>query len=77
MGTRMRAATSGRPSKGDRDVMTTRLPRQLADLIRQRAEDNDLSYSEEIANAVAATFGQAPVAVGRPQRQQDQMPLIA
>ena len=48
--------------------MTTRLPKSLSDAVRQRAEENDLSFSDEIANAVAAAFNHPPVAV--PAEQQ-------
>ena len=65
---------AGRPSKGDRVIMTTRLPKPLADAVRQRAEEDDLSFSEVVANAVAASFGQPPVAVPGPS---DQMRLTA
>lgn len=51
----------GRPSKGARVVMTTRLPTDLAAAVRQRAEDNDSAFSDEIANAVAAYLGFPPV----------------
>jgi len=41
--------------------MTTRLPTDLAAAVRQRAEDNDSAFSDEIANAVAAYLGFPPV----------------
>ena len=60
---RGRTPGSGRRSKGDRDVMTTRLPTELADLVRADAENyEDASYSELIANAVAEKYGHPPVA---------------
>ncbi len=65
---------AGRPSKGDRVIMTTRLPKPLADAVRQRAEEDDLSFSEVVANAVAASFGRPPVAMPEPG---DQMRLTA
>ena len=71
---RARTLGAGRPSKGDRVIMTTRLPKPLADAVRQRAEEDDLSFSEVVANAVAASFGQPPVAVPGPS---DQMRLTA
>lgn len=49
--------------------MTTRLPESLAEAVRQRAEDNDSSFSDEIANAVAASFGFPPVAQTAPRHQ--------
>jgi hypothetical protein len=43
--------------------MTTRLPTELADLVRADAENyEDASYSELIANAVAEKYGHPPVA---------------
>jgi hypothetical protein len=66
---RTRTPGAGRRSKGPREVMTTRLPTPLADALRQRAEDNGLSFSEEIANAVATVLGHPPVAAPRQQEQ--------
>ncbi len=73
-----RQATSraGRRHKGEREVMTTRLPKPLAEAVRLRAEENDTSFSDEIANAVAASFGLAPVVPVTP-RQQDPLDLPA
>jgi len=74
MATRQSTPQSGRPSKGDRWPVMTRLPVALEPLVRERAEDEDLSFSEVIANAVAAYFGQ-PVVAG-PRRLPDER-LIA
>lgn len=73
---RRRSATpgAGRPSKGDRKAFMTRMPVTLGELVEQRADVDDLSYSEVIANAVAAYFGQQPVAV---PRDEEQMQLTA
>lgn len=47
----------GRPSKGDRHVFMTRVPRAAADLVQQRAEELGVSYSEVIAHAVGEYVG--------------------
>ncbi len=65
----------GRPSKGKRWAVITRLPVKLEPMVRGRAESEDLSYSEVIANAVAAYFDQSPVA--EPRRPDAQERLIA
>ena len=57
-------------------VTTKAAVAKLARLVRGGRFDTVFSFLVH-ANAVAAAFGQAPVAVGRPQRPQDQMPLIA
>ncbi len=46
------APSSGRPSKGERDLMVTRLPVADGKTIRQLAEDYDWSYSETVAELV-------------------------
>lgn len=43
----------GRPSKGERDLMVTRLPVEVGRRIREIAERRDWSYSETLA-ALAA-----------------------
>ncbi len=53
----------------------TRLPVELEPMVRGCAETEDLSYSEVIANAVAAYFGQVPFA--EPRRPDAQERLIA
>ena len=52
----------------------TRLRHALEPLVRERAEDEDLSFSEVIANAVAAYFDRPPAA--EPRRRPDER-LIA
>jgi hypothetical protein len=53
----------------------TRLPVELEPMVRQRADADDLSYSEVIANAVATYFDQEPFAT--PRRPDAQERLIA
>lgn len=65
----------GRPSKGKRWAVMTRLPVELEPMVRQRADADDLSYSEVIANAVATYFDQEPFAT--PRRPDAQERLIA
>lgn len=43
----------GRPSKGDRDLMATRLPTPTAALVRELAEVRDWTYSDTLAALVA------------------------
>ena len=44
-----RGAYGGRPSKGDRDTMVTRLPADEGAAVRQLAVDLDWSYSDTLA----------------------------
>lgn len=61
---------SGRRSKGERVQFITRLPIELATRVRAEAEELDLSYSEALANRVAASYGLPPVAVSPAAGQQ-------
>ena len=56
------APVTGRPSKGDRKVMYSRVPRVIAEKVEAEAERLDLAYSDVIANALARYFGLPPVA---------------
>ncbi|MGZ4524769.1 MAG: hypothetical protein ACXVXO_15380 [Mycobacteriaceae bacterium] len=67
-------AQGGRPSKGDRAPLLTRPPIELAQAVRAEAERLDLSYSDYIANILAAAHGFPPV-VG--PKDSKQMQLIA
>jgi hypothetical protein len=69
-----RVSQGGRPSKGHRIVMLSRVSPTLADAVRAKAEQLDLSYSDVIANILADHFGHPPVAT--PQAD-DQMKLTA
>lgn len=67
-------AQGGRPSKGDRAPLLTRPPLELAQAVRAEAERLDLSYSDYIANILAATHGFPPVVITKDEAQ---MKLIA
>ena len=71
-----RPATGGRPSKGKREPLLTRAPADLAQVVRNEAERLDLSYSDYIANVLAAAHGFPPVAGPKNQAQMS-MPLSA
>lgn len=58
---RQRSA-GGRPHKGDRELFSTRLPQELAVLLRAEAEELDLTYSDYLGNLVAERFGREPLA---------------
>ncbi|BDZ44050.1 hypothetical protein GCM10025865_33490 (plasmid) [Paraoerskovia sediminicola] len=47
----------GRKSKGDRDQFITRTARPVGDVLRERAEAAGLTYSDYIANVLAAHVG--------------------
>ena len=72
---RRRPAQGGRPSKGEREPVLTRLPRQLADRLRDEADDQGLTYSDWLGNLVAKHSGEPPLAV--PPPPEDQIPLSA
>jgi hypothetical protein len=69
-----RAPGAGRPSKGQRKVMATRVPLEIAELVTAEAERLDLAFSDVIANALAEHFGLPPVTS---PAGEDQMKLIA
>ena len=69
-----RPASGGRPSKGKREQLLTRAPSDLAQAVRDEAERLDLTYSDYIANVLAAAHGVPPVAE---PKNQDQMRLTA
>lgn len=68
----------GRKSKGDRDHFLTRPPRALGDVIRARADEADLSYSEYIATLLAHAHGMPELApaVLPPSQAQEELPLM-
>ena len=65
---------SGRKGKGPREVLATRVSPELAQRLRDDAEQLDLSYSEVLANVLAAHYGFPPVAN---PRNEDLMKLSA
>ena len=52
----------GRPSKGDRRVIWARVPVDLAARVFNDAEQNEMTYSDTVANIIAAHYGHESVA---------------
>ena len=50
-------ARTGRPSKGDRDVLYTRVPRPVGDAIRALSEQTGMAISDVIAALAAKSLG--------------------
>lgn len=69
MTARIATTGGGRPHKGDRWLVSTRLPRELADELRGQAEREDLAYSDVLVNAVAAYYGKPAVIEPRASQQ--------
>lgn len=67
-------ASGGRPGKGDRHVVTARVPVQHAEELFARADALGISLSEYLAGVIARDLAQPPVA---PPTQQEAMPLSA
>ncbi len=65
-----RGSNGGRPSKGDRELFATRLPVELAEMVRDDADRSDLSLSEHLANLVALHYGRPLVAVSQSSQQE-------
>jgi hypothetical protein len=71
-----RQANGGRPSKGDRELFVTRVPKPVALVIRERAEELDLSYSEYLAGLLATALEMPQHAPSAPKdRDQEELPL--
>jgi hypothetical protein len=71
-----RQANGGRPSKGDRELFVTRVPKPVALVIRERAEELDLSYSEYLAGLLATALEMPEHAPSMPKdRDQEELPL--
>lgn len=64
-----RHAGPGRPSKGDRKLLTTRPPRALADVICGEADRLGLTWSDYIANVLAQAHGFPPIATPKDEEQ--------
>ncbi len=64
----------GRPSKGERVRVMSRVAPGVAEALRSEAERLDLSYSDVIANALAAHYGHPPLVASS---EDDQMKLTA
>lgn len=72
----MTAATHrrGRPSKGERRVMVTRVPTQLSDEVIAQAEARGLSWGEYIADILAEAHGYPRSSLAT-RRHQEELPL--
>ena len=69
-----RTSRGGRPSKGPRDLMVTRLQAPVAEQVRNLAVDRDWSYSDTLAALVAIGLehlADLPVAPA----EQEELPL--
>lgn len=66
---------AGRPSKGERELFTTRVPKPVADLIRVRAEELDLSFSECVADLLAVALDVPEHSIVVKDRAQEELPL--
>lgn len=62
-----------RAHKGDRDIMVTRMPRELGDLVRLQAAAGGVPLSEFIASALAAQVGRLDLAP--PPRLDEELPM--
>jgi hypothetical protein len=64
-----RQERTGRPSKGDRRVLYSRVPREIADRVEADADRLQLGLSDIVANALAHYYGMPPVAAPRTEQQ--------
>lgn len=71
-----RAAAGGRPSKGNRVRMMTAVSPAVSEAVRREAEELDLTYSDVMANILAAHYGQPPLSASTSSGGQ-QMKLTA
>lgn len=55
-------ARIGRPSKGDRDVLYTRVPRAVGDAIRALSDQTGMAISDVIAALAAESLGMPEMA---------------
>jgi len=69
-----RMARTGRPSKGDRDVLYTRVPRPVGDAIREISEQTGMAISDVVAALAARSLGMTDLAP-QPPRSFDQQEL--
>ena len=60
----------GRPHKGERQLFATRLPTDLAELLRDEAEDCGLTLSDHLANIAAEHFGRPPLVGAAPPQEE-------
>ena len=71
-----RMARTGRPSKGDRDVLYTRVPRPVGDAIRALSDQTGMAISDVIAALAAKSLGMPELAPQPPHPyDQQELPL--
>jgi hypothetical protein len=65
----MAGGKKGRPSKGDRSFMYTRVPNEVAQAIRDQATRRGIAYGDVIAEMLCAAHGvdYAPTRANRDQ----------
>ena len=69
-------ARTGRPSKGDRDVLYTRVPRPVGDAIRGISEQTGMAISDVVAALAARGLGMSELAPQPPHPyDQQELPL--
>ena len=69
-------ARTGRPSKGDRDVLYTRVPRPVGDAIRALSDQTGMAISDVIAALAAKGLGMPELAPHPPHPyEQQELPL--
>ena len=59
-----RGGRGGRPSKGKRDQFVSRVPWELGDLVRERADAEQVTVSDYIAVVLAERVGRPDLAPG-------------
>ena len=57
-----RGGTGGRPSKGKRDQLLSRVPWDLGEVVRENAEAGQVSVSDYIAQVLAREVGRPDLA---------------
>lgn len=62
----------GRPSKGDRQPLVSRVPTPIAEAVRQRAAQSGLSINDYIARLLASDVGMAQLA---PAQHFEELPI--
>lgn len=72
MTTQVRSRRAGRPSKGDRHVMTARVPVETAEIVFRLAEALGIPASEFIADAVQEKLARTDLSV---VDTQEELPL--
>lgn len=69
-----RRGHGGRPSKGPREPLISRVPEKLAHTVRDAADAAGLSVNDYIGNLLAQAHGHPPVA---PAANPDQLQMTA